>query len=123
MSSEPQSPARWHDDLAQRDAAARRGLDEHVADAAESLLERRSQVLFEELTVLRAAVARRDDLLRQQTALLRDQTSALQERDDRLRALEEQVVHLRKGRFGVRRFLGRVRRAAGRYVRAGLSQR
>lgn len=125
MSSEAQNRARWHTDLAERDRTARRQTLAHAEDAAEPLLERRLQTLLGELHVLRAAVARRDVLLRQQTAVLRDQTAALRERETRLRAFETAETHARAlpQHHRTPGPLRRLRRAVGRYVRAGLSQR
>lgn len=116
MSSDSPTRAEWHTSLAQRDSAGHDRMARYAAETAEPLLQQRFDAVTAELHVLRAAVARRD-------ALLREQTAALREREARLRTLEEaQVSRLHAG-SPLRRLVRRARSVVGRYVRAGLSQR
>ena len=116
MSDSP-TRAPWHADLARRDRAAHERMAERAAATAEPLLQQRFDAVTAELHVLRAAVARRD-------ALLREQTHALREREAYVRELEAQVRQRPASAAGLlRKAVRRARSVAGRYVRAGLSQR
>jgi hypothetical protein len=116
MPSESSTRAEWHADLSRRDTAAHGRMARYAADTAEPLLQERFDAVSAELHVLRAAVARRD-------ALLREQTLALRERDLRLRLLEERDARsagLLTRAVGLAK---RVRGKIGRYTRTGLAQR
>ncbi|MDQ0426496.1 MULTISPECIES: hypothetical protein [Cellulomonas] len=115
--SEPSTRATWHADLARHDQSAHRRMAERAATTAEPLLQQRFDAVTAELHVLRAAVARRD-------ALLREQTAALREREAYVRELEARLESTPRSASGTLRGVARrVRRRVGRLVRAALSQR
>jgi hypothetical protein len=89
---------------------------QHAAATGEPLLQQRFDAVTAELHVLRAAVARRD-------ALLREQTEALREREARLRVLESARVPVPGAVARVKGLARRARGLVGRYVRTGLSHR
>lgn len=90
---------------------------DRAATTAEPLLQQRFDAVTAELHVLRAAVARRD-------ALLREQTAALRERESYIRELEARLEGPPPSTAGaLRRNARRARAFVGRYVRAGLSHR
>lgn len=113
---ESSTRATWHADLARRDRTAHEAMARRAEQTAEPLLQQRFDAVTAELHVLRAAVARRD-------GLLRELTQALVERDRRIRDLEARL-HRQPGAGELAAALvRRLRGAVGRYVRAGLTQR
>ncbi|VTR76223.1 hypothetical protein [Cellulomonas hominis] len=116
MPSDSPDRAEWHASLARRDRAAHDRMAQRAAETGEPLLQQRFDAVTAELHVLRAAVSRRD-------ALLREQTEALREREQRLRALEAARLPAPGLIARARRLAGRARRLVGRYVRTGLTQR
>ncbi|RMI13263.1 hypothetical protein [Cellulomonas triticagri] len=114
--SESSTRPTWHADLARRDRTAHDAMARRAQETAEPLLQQRFDAVSAELHVLRAAVARRD-------AVLRDLTAALVERDAQLRAAAEQIARPGSSADLARELARRARGVAGRFVRAGLRQR
>lgn len=117
MVSDPPTPrATWHSALVEKDQKAH----EHMAVVAHAtepeILRRKVDGLAAEVTVLRAAVDRRSQLLREQSL-------ALAERDARILILERDLRGRRSWLDLPIRALRRARSLAGRLLRRGSPQR
>lgn len=97
MSADTSSVAEWHAGLADRDRAVHGSVAGRAAPEEEGALQERLSTLMAELRTARAAVAARDEIIRDQAArltepLVHDLTVTLSDRTEELRRAQADVA-------------------------------